>query len=196
MCSPLGTPLDISRQRATERSLYLTQQAVARSADAFFFIRQAATIHYVNQQAKHYLAIASVSLCKMSITDYLPAFSLQAGEALLKRVNSTGFLTRQTQYRRSDQSLYDWELRMSIPVYSEEEYFAVTVRDIAERKNSKLKRNHSNEEFQTNAIQLRLSSAAFEKSNVELQHFTYSAPYELRSPLRAIVGFAEIIKEI
>ena len=192
------TPLDISRQRATERSLYLTQQAVARSVDAVFFVRQAGTIHYVNQQAKHYLAIARVSLCKMSITDYLPAFSLQAGEALLKRVNSTGFLNRQTQYRRSrsDQSLYDWELRMSIPVYSEEEYFAATVREIAERKNSKLKRNHSNEEFQTNAIQVRLSSAALEKSNVDLQHFTYPASHDLQPPLRAIAGFARILKEI
>lgn len=105
MCSPLGTPQDISRQRATERSFYLTPQAVDRSADAVFFVRQAATIQYVNQQAKHYLAIARVSLCKMSITDFLPEFDLRAGEELLERVKSAGFLTRLTQYRRSDQIL-------------------------------------------------------------------------------------------
>ena len=65
---------------------------------------------------------------------------------------------------------------------------AITENDITEQKKARAEIRQLNAELKANVIQL-------ESTNRELESFSYSVSHDLRAPLRAINGYASIIRE-
>lgn len=93
----------------------------------------------------------------------------------------------------------DSEIRIfhtkKIPILDEEgnaKYLLGISEDITERKRVEDKIRHINAELEQRVKQ---RTAQLELSNKELEAFSYSISHDLRAPLRAINGYAQIIKE-
>lgn len=80
-----------------------------------------------------------------------------------------------------------------ISVFSPQKgWFATIFNDITERKISESKIIQLNEELEERVIK---RTEQLEASNKELEAFSYSVSHDLRSPLRALDGFARILKD-
>lgn len=143
------------------------------------------TILLVNSEAESLFGYTRDELQRLSIEDLVPE-RFRSGHAerrqrFHKSDEKRGMSSRADLFTlKSDGTEFPVEVLLS-PIHANGELYVVAaVIDLTERKRRE--------------EELRLSYAALEKSNMELQQFAYVASHDLQTPLRGIAGFAQILQ--
>ncbi len=120
------------------------------------------------------------------------ARSKARAEEFLQRVRTEGVVMLEALHRHKDGHTFLMEVWASFITVSRRELLLCMARDISERKKAEAAIRRSNEQLEA---RVRERTRQLEQANRELEAFSYSISHDLRAPVRAIRGFAQIIHE-
>ena len=113
-------------------------------------------------------------------------------EQFVERLRNEKVVQMESFHRHKDGSRFCLESWLTLIVINNRELLLGMSRDISERKQAEDAVRHLNEELEAR-VQERTQQ--LEQANRELEAFSYSISHDLRAPVRAISGFAQIIEE-
>jgi len=120
------------------------------------------------------------------------ARSKARADAFVQRVRTEGMVKVETLHRHRDGHTFLLEIWASFINVSHRELLLCMARDISARKKTEDAIRHTNEQLEA---RVRERTLQLEQANRELESFSYSISHDLRAPMRAIRGFAQIIQE-
>jgi len=181
------------RKYADERSRILLESA----PDAIVVVNQQGKIRLVNEQAEILFGYPRTNLINQAVEILFPKNSLtQYNKPFTSHINDT-----RSRPMHNGLNLYglnndneEIPVEISLSHFHSDEGVLVSavIRDIRERKHIEQElehyRNHLEELVTKRTIDL-------EASNKELETFSYSIAHDLRTPLRAITSFSQILQE-
>jgi PAS domain S-box-containing protein len=121
--------------------------------------------------------------------DFQPCMHIYLNAFVLRRP-----FRMEYRLRRAD-GQYRWILDQGVPRYTPRGGFAGYIGsciDITEMKDAHLALEQMNEALES---RVHDRTAELQRSNDELQQFAYAASHDLQAPLRAIVGYTELIRQ-
>lgn len=123
----------VERQRA-EQALQLTQFSMDSAADAIFWIRQDATIFYVNTSACLLLGYSREEFLRLTAADINPAHPFEKWQEHWQQLRQQGKLTFEASLRCKDGQLIEVEISANYLEFQGEAYNCAYVRDTTARK--------------------------------------------------------------
>lgn len=103
-------------------------------------------------------------------------------------------VSREVMGQRKDGSYFPLEIAVSEMTLRGQRYFTGILRDTSTRKQVEIERARADEMLQQKNTELVLARAVAEKANLAKSDFLSSMSHELRSPLNAILGFAQLME--
>jgi PAS domain S-box-containing protein len=102
-------------------------------------------------------------------------------------------LGREVAGKRKDGSIFPLEMAVSEMELGGKRFFTGILRDITSRKQVETERKRLDHVLQEKNIELEGAKSLAEKANLAKSEFLSSMSHELRSPLNAILGFAQLM---
>jgi PAS domain S-box-containing protein len=188
-----GTTEDITERKIAEEALKAKTEELDRyftsSLDLLCIADTDGHFRRLNPEWERTLGYSTQDLEGKIFLDYVhPDDRDSTLMALAELAGQNEVLNFENRYRCKDGS-YRWIEWRSYPV---DKLIYAVARDITERKRVEEEINKSNEVLEQRVNE---RTAQLQAANQELESFTYSVSHDLRSPLRAINGFAKLIKE-
>ncbi len=185
---------------------YRTAQALADSEarlraiidaapDAILIVGADGRVLFANEEAAKLSGYAQTTLSGLPAEALLPED--MRSDYLLKRLLARedvapSPLRAESRMRRADGKRVEIELGVAAFRTEEGRYVVALARDITERKRAQKELVELNETLERR-VQLR--TAAIERAYRDLEAFSYTVAHDLRSPLRSISGYVQIVQK-
>jgi PAS domain S-box-containing protein len=192
--------VDISERKRSEESLRISEMKYRRlhesMMDGYAYCDMKGNIVECNEACIQMLGYSADELYKLTYNDITPEkwHTLEA-EILERQIMPLGYSqVYEKEYRRKDGTVFPVEIRTFLvrnDAGKNEGMWAI-IRDITERKKAEEKIKRLNEKLEERVIE---RTTQLETANRELEAFSYSVSHDLRTPLRALNGFARILSD-
>ena len=168
---------------------------IENSSDAISLIDDIGEVVYQSPSAKRILGYSLAELKGKTNLEFIHPEDVRSSELLfLKAKNEPGVPLYLLQRTRHKLGHYIWTEGTITNLLHEESVKAIVsnFRDITERKEAENEIRKLNEELEE---RVRQRTEQLEAARKDLESFSYSVSHDLRSPLRVIDGYADILKE-
>jgi PAS domain S-box-containing protein len=190
-----GIVTDITERKQAEDENRQLLAIVEQSLNEIY-VFDATTLHYeyANSGALHNIGYSFRHLRLLTPIDLMPQYTegglLKLVEQLLHREKAQQVF--ETVHRRSDGSDYPAEVHLQVVEREGRWKCLAVVIDISERQRAQMEIMKL-----TSSLERRVAerTAELAQANAELESFVYSISHDLRTPLRAINGYATILAE-
>ena len=184
---------DISDLKAADEALHISasryETIIETAMEGFWVTDTTGRLLEVNDAYCGFSGYAREELLELSIADVEEAETAQDTIGHIQRIVAEGEDRFETRHRRKDGSVFDVEV--GVQFRAADGRLIVFIRDITERKAAEDELARLNEQLEARVLE---RTASLEAANKELETFSYSVSHDLKSPLRAITGFAEILE--
>jgi len=186
------------KQEESERLLSESEQrlkAVAEESPVPLFLHQAGRLAYVNPAAVAlFRGKGAEDLIGRPVLDLVHPDDQERVRERIKAGLETGKSNPNSEENliALDGTVLQVEAQARATIYRGEPAMAVFVRDISERKHAEARILALNRELE---LRVQERTAQLETTVRELESFNYSVSHDLRSPLRGIDGFSQVLLE-
>ena len=182
---------DITETKEVEEIKNYLTAVVKQSNDAIYLLNPQGNIISWNEGAEKIYEFSEREALNMKIWNIVPEFLMnEAQEVINKVMNGQEVQFLETKRINKFGKIIDVLFSASVVKDLDNilKSIAITEKDITEQKRAQLEISELNSHLKKNVSQL-------EVINEELESFSYSVSHDLRAPLRAINGYAQIILE-
>ncbi len=170
---------------------------VESASDAVVSIDECGIVQSVNSAAEQLFGFTAAEILGDNVTRLMPEPDAGPHDEYLAAYLRTGVAhvigrVREVSGRRKDGTTFPLELSISEMQFGERRMFTGIMRDISARKQAEHDIWRLNAELEQRVVE---RTAQLEVANQELEAFSYSVSHDLRSPLRHIEGFSEMLLE-
>src|SRR5918998_1696000 len=189
--------VDVTERRMVQEALSRSEEryraVVEQSAEGLYLVDSVTRrILETNPALQNMLGYTADELRGMELHEIV-AHERADVEANVERTlrEGTRFI-RERKYLRKDGSVVEVEIAASAIDYGGKRVICAAIRDITERKRAEEETRRFNEELED---RVRRRTAQLQAANEELEAMSSSVSHDLRAPLRAMTGFAQILLE-
>ncbi|MEM8610931.1 MAG: ATP-binding protein, partial [Cyanobacteria bacterium P01_H01_bin.105] len=163
------------------KTLMMTQSAVDLAADCVFIIRPDGHFHYVNNTACSKLGYPRDQLLTLSIIDIYPTIASEDWIKIWQTIKQQLAIIIESQNQSRCGEIFPVEVTANYLEFDGDAYALAFVRDITNRKQAEM--------------QLRLTNEKLVRATRLKNEFLANMSHELHTPLNAILGMAESLRE-
>lgn len=196
----LTLALIVSDRRRAEAALQGSQAQlhgiISSATDAIISINAHQQVVMFNEAAEKLFDVAAKDALGQNIDRFIPERFRTAHVHHVEGFGKTGTTTRRMgalgslTARRADGQEFPIEASISQVYVRGEKIFTVILRDVTERVKAEAERKEFQAMLERTVAE---RTARLQEMVAELEHFSYAIVHDLRAPLRAMQGFAQLI---